>query len=72
MRIFGGGNDRFAAHIERGIDQHRATGFVFEMRQQCVKPRVCIRVHGLNSGGVVDMRYRGYFRARNVQQVDAE
>src|SRR6185503_5496217 len=39
-RVLGRADDRLAAHVEAGVHDHRATGFVLEFIQQQIKFRV--------------------------------
>jgi hypothetical protein len=43
-----------------------------EPRQQPVKTRIRLRADRLDTGGIVDMGYRGNVQARDVELVDAE
>ena len=70
--IFGRADNWLAAHVKAGIDQYRATGDRFELRQQSVIASIGLRMHGLNTCRVVDMRDGRNFRPCYVQFVDTE
>ena len=65
-------DDRLVTDIEAGIDDHWTSGELLEPAYQCVVSRIRIGVHGLNTGGIVDMRHGGDFRARHIQLFDSE
>src|SRR6266478_2918916 len=65
-------NDRFAANVETGIDDHRASGQVAKAADQGVITRVGLPADGLNPRRIIDVGDSGNFRARNVQSVDPE
>src|ERR1700738_3961938 len=70
--VFRCADDRLTAHVEAGVDQHRTPGPRLESREQPMKAGIGRRADGLNAGGIIDMGYRGNFRARNIELVDAE
>ena len=53
--VFRRADDRLAAHIEAGVDEHRAAGQRLEAADQRVIARIGLRVHGLDAGRIVDM-----------------
>jgi hypothetical protein len=52
--VFRRTDDRLAAHVERGVDQHGVAGPPFELLEQPVEARVGLAMHRLQAGGVVD------------------
>src|SRR5229473_5924331 len=70
--VFRCADDRLTAHVEAGVDQHRTPGPRLESREQSMKAGIGRRADGLNAGGTIDMGYRGNFRARNIELVEAE
>jgi hypothetical protein len=53
--IGGSANDGFAAHVERGIDKHRATGDLVEALEEPVKAWISLSVDSLHASTIVDM-----------------
>src|SRR5688500_19477938 len=49
IRVFRRADDRLAAHVERGVDQHRASGALLEFLEQGVVPRVGLMMDGVYS-----------------------
>src|SRR5258708_31372315 len=49
-------NDRFPAHVEARVHEHRAAGLPFKRRKQRVVARIGFLMHGLDAGRVVNMR----------------
>src|SRR5437879_5552256 len=70
-RVLRAADDRLAAHVEAGVDDHRAAGPVFELGYELVEPRIGFAMHRLHARRVVDVRHRGNGGARHVQIVDA-
>src|SRR5207237_4335515 len=70
--VFRAADDRLAAHVEAGVDDHRTTGQALEAGDQLVIFRIRLPMHGLHARRVVDVRDRRDRRARHVQLVDAE
>src|SRR5262249_29660781 len=70
--IFGRADDRLSAHVEAGVDQHRASSPLFEESEKPVIARVGLAMDGLNARGVVDVSDRGNLGPRHVQLVDPE
>ena len=56
-------DDGLAAHVEGGVDHHRATCALFETAHQPVKPFVSHGINSLNPRRVVDMGDRRHHRA---------
>ena len=57
MAIFGTADNRLAAHIETGIDNHWATGLPFKSRKNLPIKRVGFAAHSLNSCRAINMSY---------------
>ncbi len=49
---------RLAHDVERGIEQHRHAGKLFECLDQGVQPRLLVARNGLNTAGAVDVHNR--------------
>src|SRR4051812_14376635 len=71
-RVLRAADDRLAAHVEAGVDDHRTAGLLLELAEQLVETRVGFLVHGLHARRVIDVRHRRNRRARNVELLDAE
>lgn len=56
--VLGGGNDRLAAHVERGDDEHRAALAPVEGGEDPVEGRSLVRVDGLEARRVVELGHR--------------
>src|SRR3954463_14798248 len=52
--VLGRADDRFAAHVEGGVHDHRAAGLILERRDQVVERLVGLFVHRLDTAGIVD------------------
>src|SRR5258706_2019735 len=57
-RVLGRADDRLAAHVEAGVDEHRAAGRRLERLEQAVETGVGLLVHRLDARRVVDVRDR--------------
>src|SRR5262245_30253251 len=71
-RVLGRADDRLAAHVEAGVDDHRAAGLLLEALDQRVVLRIGLLVHRLHARRVVDVRHRRDRGARHVELLDAE
>src|ERR1051326_5914209 len=70
---FGGrADDRLAADVEAGVNEHGAARQTLEGREQFVVSRVVLAPDGLHARRVVNVRHRRDGRARDVQLLDAE
>src|SRR5258708_23130847 len=56
--ILGRADDRLPAHVETGVDQHRAAGRALERGQQRMEARIGLAVDGLDASRPVDVRHR--------------
>jgi len=56
--ILRGAHHRFPAHIERSVDEHRATGLRLESLQQGVKLWVTLRIYCLDPRRTIHMGHR--------------
>src|SRR3954454_10948921 len=45
-------DDGLAAHVEAGVDDHRAAGLLLELADEVVEARVGFLVHGLHARGI--------------------
>src|SRR5215469_14980311 len=70
--IFRRADDRLAAHVEAGIDQHRATRELFELRQQPMEHRIGAGIDGLYSRGIVDVSNGRDLRTGHVEFFNAK
>src|SRR5437899_10961695 len=61
-------DDRLAADVEAGVDQHRTPRAALELLQQPGESRMTVLVHRLNAGSVIDMGHR---RDRGADHTDA-
>src|SRR5205807_5911372 len=52
-------HDRLPAHVEAGIDDHRAAGAALEALDERMIAGVRFAVHRLDARGIVDVRHRG-------------
>ena len=71
IRVLRRADDRLAADVERGVDEHAAAGARLERLDQVVVAGVRLACHGLDARRVVDVRDRRDVRPRHVQLVDA-
>ena len=60
MGIFRISDDRLAANVEAGVDDHRASGLLFERSQDPMKTRIPFAIDGL-----------AYFMALRIADVEA-
>src|SRR5712691_7328810 len=70
--IFRRANDRFAAHVETGVHQHRAASSIAKLAQEAMETGIGLRMHRLNPRRVVDMGHGRDTRARHVELLDSE
>src|SRR6188508_3408346 len=63
-------DDWFAADIETGIDQDWAPGKLLKACKQCMIPRVCAAVDGLDPRRIIDVSNSRDGGARHIQFVD--
>src|SRR5215813_9401380 len=70
--IFRRANDRFAAHVETGVHEHRAAGSITKIAQKSMETRIGLGMHRLNSGRIVDMGHVRDARAWHIELVDSE
>ena len=64
--------DRFAANVERCVDDDRATGVLFKCPDQIIIQGMVFPLDCLDACGVVNVCYRGNGRPRDVELVYAE
>src|SRR2546421_1251382 len=66
-RVLRAADDRLAAHVEAGVDDHRAAGLFLVPGDELMEARVGLLVHRLHARRVIDVRDRRDRRARHVQ-----
>src|SRR5438552_16472489 len=59
-------DNRLAADVEAGVDEHGAAGPLIEGLEQTVKARLAIFVEGLHTRAVIDMGHGRPFVARHI------
>src|SRR5688572_8513581 len=62
--VLGCTDNRFATHIERGVDQQAIPGSGLKGLEELIVARVGVGVDSLNPRRVIDMRHRRNIRAR--------
>jgi hypothetical protein len=67
--VLGRTDDRFAADVEAGVDDHGAARLLLEASQQSVVPAVPPCVDGLQPSGIVDVSDRRQLAAEDFQLV---
>src|SRR6185312_4833058 len=70
--VLGRRDDRLAAHVEAGVDQHRAASACLERAEERVEARIGLVMHRLDARRIIDVGDRRDRRAHDIELVDAE